>query len=110
MSLTWSRRRRAWPPVMQFTTIIVRHSTVGRAEQPIVPSEKPAAPPPVPSPRDGHAASGEALFLANLGLIDRVIGFVCRRYSLNTVDGQDFASHARLELMRDQYAILRKFQ
>jgi hypothetical protein len=59
---------------------------------------------------DGSATSGEALFLANLDLIDRIIGFVCRRHYLNAADAEDFASHARLELMVDEYAVLRKFQ
>jgi RNA polymerase sigma factor (sigma-70 family) len=50
------------------------------------------------------------MFLAQLELIDRVIGFVCRRNHLNAADAEDFASHARLKLMDDGYAILRKFQ
>ena len=60
--------------------------------------------------RDGPAVSGEAIFLAQLALIDRVIAFVCRRNHLNATDAEDFASHARLRLMDDGYAVLRKFQ
>ena len=60
--------------------------------------------------RDSLAASGEAIFLAQLALIDRVIAFVCRRNHLNSTDAEDFASHARLRLMDDSYAVLRKFQ
>jgi DNA-directed RNA polymerase specialized sigma24 family protein len=60
--------------------------------------------------RDSPALSGEAIFLAQLALIDRVIAFVCRRNHLNATDAEDFASHARLRLMDDDYAVLRKFQ
>lgn len=68
------------------------------------PGVRPSTRPP------GVPASGEAIFLAQLDLIDRVIGFVCRRNHLNAADAEDFASHARLKLMQDDYAILRKFQ
>ena len=60
--------------------------------------------------RDNPAVSGEAMFLAQLALIDRVIAFVCRRNHLTSADAEDFASHARLRLMDDDYAVLRKFQ
>ena len=60
--------------------------------------------------RDSPAVSGEAIFLAQLALIDGVIAFVCRRNHLTSADAEDFASHARLRLMDDDYAVLRKFQ
>jgi RNA polymerase sigma factor (sigma-70 family) len=43
-------------------------------------------------------------------LIDRVIAWVCHRNHLNPTDSEDFASHARLTLIEDGYAILGKFQ
>lgn len=54
--------------------------------------------------------SGEDIFNAELDLIDRVTRFVCRRNHLSSVNADDFASHARLKLMEDGYAILGKFQ
>lgn len=51
-----------------------------------------------------------ALFQANLTLIDRVIAGVCRRARLYDADAEDFASVARLALMEDDYAILRKWE
>jgi RNA polymerase sigma factor (sigma-70 family) len=50
------------------------------------------------------------LFAANLGLIDRIIGIVCRRASLFGADAEDFASEAKLALIEDDYAVLRKHE
>jgi RNA polymerase sigma factor for flagellar operon FliA len=52
----------------------------------------------------------EALFLANLGWIDRAIASLCRRQGLAGDDADDFASWARFRLMEDGYALLRKFR
>lgn len=50
------------------------------------------------------------LFEANLGVIDRVITAVCRRARWFGADAEDFASAARLELMENDYAALRRFE
>lgn len=52
----------------------------------------------------------EALFLANLGWIDRAVAALCRRQGLAGDDADDFASWARLRLIEDDYALLRKFR
>lgn len=52
----------------------------------------------------------EELFRANLPLIDRVIDGVCRRTGLRDADAEDFASTARLALIENDYAILRKYE
>jgi RNA polymerase sigma factor (sigma-70 family) len=75
-----------------------------------VPHDEPILEPTTPGNSEGAPASGEALFLANLDLINRVLGFVCHRHHLNPGDAEEFASHARLELIVNNYAILRKFQ
>ena len=54
--------------------------------------------------------SVEALFVSQLGLVERVVGFVCARHHLSPADADDFGSHARLKLIEDGYAILRKFE
>jgi hypothetical protein len=56
--------------------------------------------------------SAAALFEANLGLIDRVIGGVCRRPGLFGADAEDFASAVKLALIKNDYAIaiLRPFE
>lgn len=54
------------------------------------------------SPRD--------LFLAHLALIERVIGYACRRHHLRQVEAEDFASAVKVKLIEDDYAVLRKFQ
>jgi RNA polymerase sigma factor (sigma-70 family) len=55
-------------------------------------------------------ASGEALFLAKLPAIDRVIRFSCWRGSLEDADAEDFASWVKLKLIESDYAALRKFE
>jgi RNA polymerase sigma factor for flagellar operon FliA len=53
---------------------------------------------------------GEEVFRARLDLINQVIAFVCRRNNLNQADAEDFASHARLALIKGGYAVLNKFE
>ena len=50
------------------------------------------------------------MFADNLALIDRVIAGVCRRARLSREDAEDFASSAKLALMDNDYAILRKYE
>jgi RNA polymerase sigma factor for flagellar operon FliA len=52
----------------------------------------------------------ETFFLDNLLLIERVTAFVCRKFGLMGADAEDFASMARLKLIEDDYAVLRKFE
>jgi RNA polymerase sigma factor for flagellar operon FliA len=52
----------------------------------------------------------ESFFLDNLSLVERVIAFVCRKYGLAGADAEDFASAAKLKLIEDDYAVLRKFE
>ena len=62
-----------------------------------------AAPVPV-------ALAGEALFLSQLDVIERVISFVCVRHHLPGSDADDFGSHVKLRLIESDYAILKKFE
>lgn len=48
-------------------------------------------------------------FEANLDVIERAIARVCRDSRLSGADAEDFASSARLSLLADDCAILRKF-
>lgn len=56
------------------------------------------------------ARTGEALFLSQLAVIERVISFVSSRHHLPGVEADDFESHVKLKLIEDDYGILRKFQ
>lgn len=56
------------------------------------------------------AQTGEALFLSQLVVIERVISFVSSRHHLPGVEADDFSSHVKLKLIEDDYSILRKFQ
>lgn len=58
----------------------------------------------------GTRMNWESFFLDNLSLVDRVTAFVCRKYGLAGADAEDFASAARLKLLEDDYAVLRKFE
>ena len=59
---------------------------------------------------DTAAAKAEELFLANLGLIDRIAAFICRRNHLSTPDADDFVAQVRLKMIENDYAVLRKFE
>ena len=52
----------------------------------------------------------EALFLANLGAIERIIGTLAWRHGLTGDRAEDFASWAKLRLIENGYAVLRKFR
>src|ERR1043165_4828090 len=54
--------------------------------------------------------SGAELFRANLALIDRVIARICAKNRVLGADADDFASEVRLELMANDYAILRSWE
>lgn len=56
------------------------------------------------------AESGEALLVSHLDLVERVTAFTCARNRLSPADADDFASHVKLRLVEDDYAILRRFQ
>lgn len=54
--------------------------------------------------------SSRSLFEEHLDAIERAIARVCREARLDRADAEDFASSARLTLLADECAILRKFE
>ena len=50
------------------------------------------------------------MFRANLALVERVIGSVCRRAGLRDADAEDFSSTVMLALIENDYAILRGYE
>lgn len=52
----------------------------------------------------------EQIFVQNLGLIDRIVAFLCRRNHLDAAESDELASHVRFKLLEDGYAVLRKFE
>ncbi len=54
--------------------------------------------------------SPEEQFLAQLELIDRVIGSICRRHCCFGADAEDFAGTVKVKLIDNDYAVIRKFQ
>ena len=52
----------------------------------------------------------EALLLDHLGWIDKASATLCRRSGMSPRDSEEFASWARLRLIEDDYAVLRKFR
>ena len=56
------------------------------------------------------AQTGEALFVSQLDIIERVTSFVCSRHHLSSADADDFASHVKLKLIEGDFAVLRKFE
>ncbi len=58
----------------------------------------------------GTAVKDEKLFLANLPIIDAVIGQVCRRQRLTAAEADDFASEVHLHFIERNYDPLRRFE
>jgi RNA polymerase sigma factor (sigma-70 family) len=58
----------------------------------------------------GSSGSYEDIFLANLGLVDKVARFIGRRHRLTATDAEEFVSQARLKLIENDYGVLRAFK
>ncbi len=58
----------------------------------------------------GGREAPEEEFLAQQGLIRRVISFTCRRQHLRAEEAEEFASTVMVKLVEDDYAVFRKFQ
>jgi RNA polymerase sigma factor for flagellar operon FliA len=54
--------------------------------------------------------SARRLFEAELATIEGVLDHLCARHALEGAEGDSFRSYARLRLMEDEYAALRKFE
>jgi RNA polymerase sigma factor (sigma-70 family) len=52
----------------------------------------------------------EDLFLKNLPLIDRAIGYICRRNRISRDEGEDFGSYVKFKLIEGNYGVIRKFE
>lgn len=52
----------------------------------------------------------EALFLDNVDRVERTAAKLARRYRLEHDEAEDFTSWAKLKLIEDDYAVLRKFR
>lgn len=52
----------------------------------------------------------EDLYLVNLGTIERIAAFICRRNHVNEDEAADFTSEVRLRLLENEYGIIRKFE
>jgi RNA polymerase sigma factor (sigma-70 family) len=52
----------------------------------------------------------EVAFLEHLRWIDKISFLVCRRHGLWDADAEDFAAWAKMRMIEDDYAILRKFR
>ena len=63
-----------------------------------------------PCPSLGQDNMGEALFLEQLPVIERVIGWVCGRQGLRGADAEDFASTVKLRLIENDYEVLAKYE
>jgi len=52
----------------------------------------------------------EDLFLSNLPVIDRAIGYVCHRNHIDRDEGEEFGSFVKFKLIESNYAIICKFE
>src|SRR3954469_22157666 len=79
------------PFVATFSDIIRRHAVMRRIG-PVQPT------------------SPEALLLSEFTTVERVIAFVTARRRLRPADAEEFASHVKMKLIENDYAVLRKFE
>ena len=56
------------------------------------------------------SSASHEIYLAHADLIERTLASVCRRHSVYGADAEDFSSTARLHLLEDDYAVLRRFE
>jgi RNA polymerase sigma factor for flagellar operon FliA len=54
--------------------------------------------------------AAEEVFLTNLCLIDKAIGYVCQRNRAGRDEEEDFGSYVKFKLIESNYAIIRKFE
>jgi RNA polymerase sigma factor for flagellar operon FliA len=52
----------------------------------------------------------EEVFLTNLCLIDKAIGYVCHRNRIGRDEEEEFGSYVKYKLIESNYAIIRKFE
>ena len=52
----------------------------------------------------------EEVFLTNLCLIDKAIGYVCHRNRISRDEEEEFGSYVKFKLIESNYAIIRKFE
>lgn len=52
----------------------------------------------------------EALLVAHLSQIDRIVASLARRHAMQPDDAEDFGSWVRMQLMENDYAVFRKFR
>lgn len=60
--------------------------------------------------RSADVLAREALFLAHLETIERVIAFTCGRAGFREPDAEDFGSFVKLKLIENDYAIVAAFE
>lgn len=56
------------------------------------------------------SSASHEIYHSHADLIERTLSKVCRCHSLYGADAEDFSSTARLHLIEDDYAVLRRFQ
>jgi RNA polymerase sigma factor for flagellar operon FliA len=58
----------------------------------------------------GSPESSQQLFLTHLPLVERVVGYTCRRHHLREEEAEELESAVKLKLVEDDYAVFRKFE
>jgi RNA polymerase sigma factor (sigma-70 family) len=61
------------------------------------------------SPALDTASNPEAVFIANLPLIDRLVALTARRHAFSASDAEEFGAWVRAKLIDGNYAVFRKF-
>ena len=54
--------------------------------------------------------NAEDIFLEQIGTIESIVSYICRKNRLDPCEGEDFLSFVQIELMDHNYEIIRKFE
>jgi len=54
--------------------------------------------------------NAEDIFLEQIGTIESIVSYICRKNRLDPCEGEDFLSFVKIELMDHNYEIIRKFE
>jgi RNA polymerase sigma factor (sigma-70 family) len=88
------------------------HTTTGedRLPEPVPDSTTCAAPRTITAADVQSRDSCEKLFVASLPLIQRVVGTIAAQRRLSADEAEEFGAVVQLRIIRDDYAVFRKFQ
>ncbi len=109
VSLRTASTESAGAPWLRGAVLPSRHWQTGVSQGYVIGSIQATYPEEMTSPVANAASSAEAVFLANLELVDRLVARTARRHALTRADAEELSAWVRERLIDSDYAIIRKF-